>query len=343
MAVADPSSKVMEATNASEISGVPTVVSAVPSSSVHHWYKNLLQEYSQTSGIQLPIYSTINEGEQHAPKFRSTVLVDGLQIQSNRTFSHRKEAEQYVAKFALDYIALKFKNEGVPNIYEDPLHCKSILYEYGVKLKIGKPTYSTIQKEGTPPVFVSTITFNEESFIGHDGKNKKEAEQNAARIVIDSILANPYTRTAMIIFIKAKYRLLAADKKGVKFGHGTVKSPTEGDVKEQVDAAEYESLTVQSTSQFAYPPSISSLASCGQVSFEVSHLDSSTEPFISMFGILKKGKKRSKKKKQGDISKRARTDEQSIMTCRSSSANPTVEGDASGPTKSANLNPLSLC
>ncbi|PKA49833.1 Double-stranded RNA-binding protein 4 [Apostasia shenzhenica] len=84
---------------------------------VYHWYKNLLQEYSQTSGIQLPIYSTINEGEQHAPKFRSTVLVDGLQIQSNRIFSHRKEAEQYVVKLALDYIVLKFKNKGVPNIY----------------------------------------------------------------------------------------------------------------------------------------------------------------------------------------------------------------------------------
>lgn len=81
-------------------------------------HKNRLQEYAQRSAIPLPIYQTVNEGSQHAPQFRSTVLVDGASYTSPNTFSHRKAAEQDVAKIALANILQKIKEEGCPLILQ---------------------------------------------------------------------------------------------------------------------------------------------------------------------------------------------------------------------------------
>ncbi|KAK6913560.1 Double-stranded RNA-binding domain [Dillenia turbinata] len=79
-------------------------------------HKNRLQEFTQRSSLPLPIYHTVSEGAQHAPKFRSTVLVAGAAYTSPDTFSHRKAAEQDVARLALDGITKKIKNEGCPLI-----------------------------------------------------------------------------------------------------------------------------------------------------------------------------------------------------------------------------------
>ena len=81
-------------------------------------HKNRLQEYTQRSAIPLPIYQTFNEGFQHAPKFRSAVLVDGETYKSPNSFSHRKAAEQDVARIALESISKKIKDEGCPLIRE---------------------------------------------------------------------------------------------------------------------------------------------------------------------------------------------------------------------------------
>lgn len=81
-------------------------------------HKNRLQEHAQRSGIPLPVYQSHNEGFQHAPKFRASVLVDGVTYSSPNTFSHRKAAEQDVAKIALECISKKIKDEGCPLINE---------------------------------------------------------------------------------------------------------------------------------------------------------------------------------------------------------------------------------
>ncbi|XP_048333802.2 double-stranded RNA-binding protein 1 isoform X3 [Ziziphus jujuba] len=151
-------------------------------------YKNRLQEYAQKSGIQLPVYHTINEGFQHSPMFRSTVYVDGAVFTSPDTFSHRKTAEQSAAKIALDTVLKKMKDEGCPLIYVDVVFCKSILNEFAVKMNMEKPTYNTIRHEGQLSVFVSSLSFNGILYTGDPGKNKKEAEQLAARAVIMSLL-----------------------------------------------------------------------------------------------------------------------------------------------------------
>ncbi|KAH7556958.1 hypothetical protein JRO89_XS11G0018200 [Xanthoceras sorbifolium] len=102
-------------------------------------HKNRLQEYTQRSLIALPVYQTINEGFQHAPKFRSTVMVDGETYTSSNTFSHRKAAEQDVAKLALECISKKIKTEECPLIIEpqsSPTLKQHAVHLHSLELKV---------------------------------------------------------------------------------------------------------------------------------------------------------------------------------------------------------------
>ena len=78
-------------------------------------YKNQLQEFTQKSALPLPKDQTFNEGEAHAPRFRSTVLVDGVAYTSPHSFFHQRASEQDVAKIALEILSKKIEseNEGV--------------------------------------------------------------------------------------------------------------------------------------------------------------------------------------------------------------------------------------
>ncbi|XP_077244018.1 uncharacterized protein LOC143884375 [Tasmannia lanceolata] len=186
-------------------------------SSVRLLHKNRLQEYAQRSAIPLPIYHTFNEGSPHAPRFRSTVIIDGATYTSSHTFQHRKAAEQDVAKFALDNISRKIKDEGCPLIAEDTVFCKSILNEFAVKMNVEMPKYNTTQSEGLLPVFVSSLSFDGTSYTGGAGKNKKEAEQMAARTAIQSILGNSGSGTTLSQIIKSKIKLYHAIHKVSEF------------------------------------------------------------------------------------------------------------------------------
>ncbi|XP_050261148.1 double-stranded RNA-binding protein 4-like isoform X5 [Quercus robur] len=187
-------------------------------------HKNRLQEYTQRLGIQMPMYKTRNEGMQHAPKFRSTVEVDGCIYTSPNTFSLRKTAEQDVAKLALEHILKKIKDEGCPHIHEDKIFCKSILNEFAVKMNLEKPTYNTVklEREGFLPVFMSTLVFNGLYHTGELGRNKKEAEQLAARAVIISLLGNSGLGTVLSEIIKSKDKLYAALHKLKDTSHANI-------------------------------------------------------------------------------------------------------------------------
>ncbi|XP_034888464.1 uncharacterized protein [Populus alba] len=173
-------------------------------------YKNRLQEYTQKSSLQLPVYQTFNEGPAHMPRFRSTVWVDGARYRSQRTFLHRKAAEQDVANLALESILNRVKDEGCPLLLGDTVFCKSILNEFAVKVNREKPTYNTVQSPGLLPVFISTLVFDGVSYTGDAGRNKKEAEQLAARAVILSLLGNSGSSKILYEIIKSKSKLYAA-------------------------------------------------------------------------------------------------------------------------------------
>uniref|UniRef100_A0A5B7BGK9 Putative double-stranded RNA-binding protein 4 isoform X3 n=1 Tax=Davidia involucrata TaxID=16924 RepID=A0A5B7BGK9_DAVIN len=177
----------------------------------HMMHKNKLQEYTQKLGLQLPIYQTINEGFPHAPKFRSTVLVDGAKYTSMLTFSHRKEAEQDVAKQACECLTKKIKNEECLLIHQDPLLCKSILHEFAVKMNLDIPTYTTNHAEEPHPIFVSSLVFYAKTYTGDVAGSKKVAQQLAARTAIQSLLGSE-SGTVLSQIIKSKGKFYASEK-----------------------------------------------------------------------------------------------------------------------------------
>lgn len=73
-------------------------------------------------------------------------------------------------------------------IFQDTVFCKTILNEFALKMNLDKPTFNTVQPEGLLPDFISTSVFNGVCYTGTHGRNKKEAEQLAARAVIISLL-----------------------------------------------------------------------------------------------------------------------------------------------------------
>ncbi|KAJ4960805.1 hypothetical protein NE237_020715 [Protea cynaroides] len=199
----------MSETNEMAAASEDTMISS-PGVSEHLFHKNRLQEYAQKAAIPLPLYQTVNEGFPHAPRFRSTVLVGGASYVTSETFSQRKEAEQAVAKYAIKHISEKIKNDGCRLIDEDATFCKSILHEFAVKQNLLMPSYRTTQSEVLLPMFVSYVSFNGKLYTGSVGKNKKEAEQLAARAVIKSIMGESDLGTCLSEIIMSKGKLYAA-------------------------------------------------------------------------------------------------------------------------------------
>ncbi|KAA3463674.1 double-stranded RNA-binding protein 4-like isoform X2 [Gossypium australe] len=93
---------------------------------------------------------------------------------------------------------------------KDTVFCKSILNEFVVKMNLEMPTYNTTQLGGVLPLFVSTLVFNGATYRGETGRNKKEAEQLAARVVIQSLLADDRYGTVVSEIIKSKAKLYDA-------------------------------------------------------------------------------------------------------------------------------------
>ncbi|CAL0308944.1 unnamed protein product [Lupinus luteus] len=177
----------------------------------HTLYKNRLQEFTQKSSIPLPMYQTVNEGTQHVPRFRSTVWVDGKSYTNQVSFLNRKAAEQDAARLALESLPIVIKDEASPLVLENTMFSKSIMNEYATKLNVAMPTYSTAQIIGVLPVFVSTLVFNGIKYTGDASRNKKEAEQLAARRAILSILDDPGSE-ALFEIVKSKSRITATMK-----------------------------------------------------------------------------------------------------------------------------------
>jgi hypothetical protein len=64
-------------------------------------FKNRLLEYSQGNSLPLPLYHTVNEGEDHLPQFKCTVTVNGAQYDSPPGFQQKKLAQNAAAEAAV--------------------------------------------------------------------------------------------------------------------------------------------------------------------------------------------------------------------------------------------------
>ncbi|XP_074558100.1 uncharacterized protein LOC141813993 [Curcuma longa] len=176
-------------------------------------HKNKLQDHAQRSAIPLPIYITVNEGSLHAPRFRSSVIVDGSEFTSNCTFSKKMVAEQDVAKCALEAIRSFIRNNSLSLIPNNLVIFKCILNEYAVKMNLKLPTYETCKGSGSILMFVSSVSFDNKTFKGEFGNSKKEAEQMGARAVIEFILGlNSDSGIVMTQIIKSKAKYATVSK-----------------------------------------------------------------------------------------------------------------------------------
>uniref|UniRef100_K3YJ81 DRBM domain-containing protein n=1 Tax=Setaria italica TaxID=4555 RepID=K3YJ81_SETIT len=163
---------------------------AIPEKYMH---KNRLQEFAVRTQKKLPIYNVEREGEYHHPKFRCTVEVGGQKFSSTGSFSRKKEAEQDAARVAYEILAPIEEGDVNKEVFglidQDVVFCKSILYEFAVKTKTARPSYSEDCLKEPFTMFVGSVVFDGNTYTGESASNKKDAQQNAARAVIKSILA----------------------------------------------------------------------------------------------------------------------------------------------------------
>ncbi|XP_019172944.1 PREDICTED: double-stranded RNA-binding protein 4-like [Ipomoea nil] len=157
-------------------------------------YKFFLDDLTQKANILKPTYEVRNEGPEHAPRYRATVLVCGKRYTSHTTFTQQRIAEQDAARVALDCIPPNaFDNiaqktddvEKLLDIEEYALLCKSILNVFAMRMHFHKPTYNAIHIH---PNVKSVVSFNGKNYTGEPAKHKKKADQLAARAAILSLL-----------------------------------------------------------------------------------------------------------------------------------------------------------
>ncbi|KAL6988669.1 HLA class II histocompatibility antigen, DR beta 4 chain [Sarracenia purpurea var. burkii] len=89
-------------------------------------YKNLLQEFAQREGFNVPVYNTIVSGSPHSPTFVSTVEIVGKSFEGQAAKS-KKQAEMSAAKIAYYGLQERCQNKGVegsdcgePLVMENP-------------------------------------------------------------------------------------------------------------------------------------------------------------------------------------------------------------------------------
>ncbi|KAJ0538250.1 putative double-stranded RNA-binding domain-containing protein [Helianthus annuus] len=68
-------------------------------------YKNQLQELSQRSCFNLPSYSCVREGPDHAPRFKATVNFNGETYECPNYCTTLRQAEHSAAEVALNALA----------------------------------------------------------------------------------------------------------------------------------------------------------------------------------------------------------------------------------------------
>ncbi|KAF3339549.1 Double-stranded RNA-binding protein 4 [Carex littledalei] len=152
-------------------------------------FKDKLISYARAHGFDKPNYHLKCQGAPHAPCFRATVDVAGHTFTSPETFNRRKDAEHFISKLAFQSLSHQQVAVAPANVIANNA-CKSILKEYCDKKGCQDlPLYKTDTHESGPvQKFVSSVTIQGNMYCGPPSKSKKEAEQAAARVAIDSIL-----------------------------------------------------------------------------------------------------------------------------------------------------------
>ncbi|KAJ8557176.1 hypothetical protein K7X08_002801 [Anisodus acutangulus] len=152
-------------------------------------YKNQLQELAQRSCFNLPSYTCIREGPDHAPQFKATVNFNGEIYESSNYCSTLRQAEHSAAEVALDALAIRRpSNSLAARILDETGVYKNLLQEVSQRVGASLPAYTTFRSGvGHLPIFTCTVELAGVTFTGEPAKNKKQAEKYAAMAAWSSL------------------------------------------------------------------------------------------------------------------------------------------------------------
>ncbi|KAI5063069.1 hypothetical protein GOP47_0021616 [Adiantum capillus-veneris] len=145
-------------------------------------HKNQLQELAQRSNANLPAYSCIREGPDHAPRFKATVNFNGELFESPEFFSTLRQAEHAAAEVALNLLSKRGPSQFLAaKVLDETGICKNLLQETAQRAGVSLPVYTTIRgMEGHALIFSCIVEVGGRAFAGEPAKSKKQAEKNAA-------------------------------------------------------------------------------------------------------------------------------------------------------------------
>ncbi|MBA0716357.1 hypothetical protein Golax_015193 [Gossypium laxum] len=167
-------------------------------------YKNQLQELAQRSCFNLPSYSCIREGPDHAPRFKTTVNFNGETFESPTFCSTLRQAEHAAAEVALNTLANRGPSkalaarillliihfgkkkklnslEFISTAQDETGVYKNLLQETAHRAGLNLPVYTTIRSgPGHVPTFSCMVELGGMSFTGEPARTKKKAQKNAA-------------------------------------------------------------------------------------------------------------------------------------------------------------------
>ncbi|KAK8598383.1 hypothetical protein V6N13_094354 [Hibiscus sabdariffa] len=145
-------------------------------------YKNQLQELAQRSCFNLPSYTCIREGPDHAPRFKATVNFNGETFESPHYCSTLRQAEHSAAEVALQSLSNRGPSHSLAaRILDETGVYKNLLQEIAQRVGAPLPRYMTFRSGlGHLPIFTGTVELAGIKFTGEPAKNKKQAEKNAA-------------------------------------------------------------------------------------------------------------------------------------------------------------------
>ncbi|KAJ8768760.1 hypothetical protein K2173_023664 [Erythroxylum novogranatense] len=152
-------------------------------------YKNQLQELAQRSCFNLPSYTCIREGPDHAPRFKATVNFNGEIFESPNYCSTLRQAEHSAAEVALNSLSNRAPSHSLAaRILDETGVYKNLLQEIAQRVAAPLPQYTTFRSGlGHQPVFTGTVELAGITFTGEPAKNKKQAEKNAAMAAWSSL------------------------------------------------------------------------------------------------------------------------------------------------------------
>jgi|UniRef100_A0A2N9HWN3 hypothetical protein len=152
-------------------------------------YKNQLQELAQRSCFNLPSYTCIREGPDHAPRFKATVNFNGEIFESPHYCSTLRQAEHSAAEVALNSLSNRGPSHSLAaRILDETGVYKNLLQEIAQRVGAPLPQYTTFRSGlGHLPVFTGTVELAGITFRGEPAKNKKQAEKNAAMAAWSSL------------------------------------------------------------------------------------------------------------------------------------------------------------